>query len=236
MNRVRCLVFNAALGPLDYRVPVGMAVEPGSVVVAPLGPRQIIGVVWEADRLPATEVPENKLRPLLQVLPVPPLPVPLRRLIEWTADYYLAPLAAVARMALSSNAALQGGGTITEYRLTGREPGRITPQRAIALDLLQDQQATIRELSEIAGVSDGVLRGMVNAGLLEAVVVDSDRPYPPADPHFAAPDLSDQQAEVAAKFVDAVKARAFRPFLLDGVTGSGKTETYFEAIATAIEA
>ena len=96
----------------------------------------------------------------------------MRRLIEWTADYYLAPLAAVARMALSSNAALQGGGTVTEYRLTGREPGRITPQRAIALDLLQDQQATIRELSEIAGVSDGVLRGMVNAGLLEAVVVE----------------------------------------------------------------
>ncbi|MCX7285377.1 MAG: primosomal protein N' [Novosphingobium sp.] len=236
MNRVRCLVFNAALGPLDYRVPAGMEVEPGSVVLAPLGPRQIIGVVWEAERLPATEVPENKLRPLLQVLPVPPLPAPLRRLIEWTADYYLAPLAAVARMALSSNAALQGGGTVTEYRLTGREPGRITPQRAIALDLLHDQQATIRELSEIAGVSDGVLRGMVNAGLLEAVVVDSDRPYPPADPHHAAPDLSEQQAEVAARFVDAVKAREFRPFLLDGVTGSGKTETYFEAIATAIAA
>ncbi|OYX92093.1 MAG: hypothetical protein B7Y74_12960, partial [Novosphingobium sp. 35-62-5] len=101
MNRVRCLVFNAALGPLDYRVPAGMDVEPGSVVLAPLGPRQIIGVVWEAERLPATEVPENKLRPLLQVLPVPPLPAPLRRLIEWTADYYLAPLASVARMALS---------------------------------------------------------------------------------------------------------------------------------------
>lgn len=235
MNRVRCLVFNSALGPLDYRVPNGMNVEPGSVVLAPLGPRQIIGVVWEAERLPGTEVPDAKLRPLLQVLPVPPLPAPLRRLIEWTADYYVAPLASVARMALSSTAALQGGGTITEYRLTGREPGRMTPQRLIALDLLQDQQATIRELSEIAGVSDGVLRGMVNAGLLEPVVVDSDRPYPPADPHHAAPDLSDEQAEVAEKFVAAVKACEFRPFLLDGVTGSGKTETYFEAIAAAIE-
>ncbi|MEL0209508.1 MAG: DEAD/DEAH box helicase, partial [Novosphingobium sp.] len=235
MNRVRCLVFNSALGPLDYRVPAGMNVEPGSVVLAPLGPRQIIGVVWEAERLPGTEVPDAKLRPLLQVLPVPPLPAPLRHLIEWTADYYVASLASVARMALSSTAALQGGGTVTEYRLTGREPGRITPQRAIALDLLHDQQATIRELSEIAGVSDGVLRGMVNAGLLEPVVVDSDRPYPPADPHHAAPDLSDEQAEVAAKFVAAVQACEFRPFLLDGVTGSGKTETYFEAIAAAIE-
>lgn len=235
MNRVRCLVFNAALGPLDYRVPDGMAVEPGSVVIAPLGPRQIIGVVWEAERLSGTEVPDSKLRPLLATLPVPPLPAPLRRLIEWCADYYLAPIASVARMALSSTAALRGGGTITEYRLAGRAPtGRITPQRAQALDLLIDQQATIRELAEIAGVSDGVLRGMVNAGLLEPVLVDSDRPYPAPDPRHAVPDLSDQQREAAAKFVAAVEEHAFRPFLLDGVTGSGKTETYFEAIARAI--
>ncbi|WP_225205950.1 primosomal protein N' [Novosphingobium huizhouense] len=236
MNRVRCLVFNAALGALDYRVPEGMAVEPGSVVVAPLGPRQIVGVVWESERLPATEVPEAKLRPLLQVLPVPPIAAPLRRLIEWCADYYVAGLASVARMALSSSAALRGGGTVTEYRLTGHEPARLTPQRAQALDLLNGQQGTIRELAEIAGVSDAVLRGMVNAGILEPVLVDSDRPYPAPDPRHAEPDLSAEQAEAAAKMVAAVEAHHFRPFLLDGVTGSGKTETYSEAIAAAIAA
>lgn len=63
MNRARLLVFNAALGPLDYRVPEGMAVEPGSVVIAPLGPRQILGIVWEPERLPASEVPDARLRP-----------------------------------------------------------------------------------------------------------------------------------------------------------------------------
>ena len=65
MNRARLLVLNAPLGVLDYRVPQGMTVEPGSVVVAPLGPRQIVGVVWEPERLPGAEVPEEKLRPLL---------------------------------------------------------------------------------------------------------------------------------------------------------------------------
>ncbi len=235
MNRVRCLVFNAALGPLDYRVPEGMTVEPGSVVVCPLGPRQIIGIVWDAERLPGAEVPANKLRPLLQVLPVPPLPAPLRRLIEWTADYYLASHASVARMALSSNGALRGGSTVTEYRLTDKEPCRLTPQRAKAIEALDGQQATIRELAATAGVSDAVLRGMVNAGLLEAVLVDSDRPYPAADPAHAVPDLSTDQSEVAARFVASVHAHEFQPYLLDGVTGSGKTEVYFEAVAAAIE-
>ena len=171
MRRVRLLVFNAALGPLDYRVPEGMAVELGSLVVAPLGPRQVLGVVWEPERLPAAEVPDARLRPLLEALPVPPLSAPLRRLIEWTADYYCAALASVARMALGSLAALRGGGTTTEYRLTGEVPTRLTPQRAAAIDALHGEQASLRELAERAGVSEGVLRGLVGAGALEPVTL-----------------------------------------------------------------
>src|ERR1043166_7386624 len=140
MNRVRLLVLNAALGPLDYRAPEHLSVEPGSVVVAPLGPRQIVGIVWEPERLATTEVGDARLRPLLEVLPVPPLQAPLRRLIEWTADYYVAPLAAVARMALASGAALRGGGTLTEYRLTELRTARLSPQRAQALAALAGEQ------------------------------------------------------------------------------------------------
>lgn len=234
MNRVRLLVLNAALGPLDYRVPDDLHVEPGSVVVAPLGPRQVLGIAWESERLPGTEVPDARLRPILDVLPVPPLPAPLRRLIEWTADYYCAAMASVARMSLSSSAALRGGGTITEYRLTGVMPSRLTPQRDAAISALDGEQGTIRELADLAGVSEAVLRGLVNAGVMEPVVVDIDRAYPPADPDHAVPTLSDLQTGVADRFVDAVKARKFAPFLLDGVTGSGKTETYFEAVAEAL--
>jgi primosomal protein N' (replication factor Y) len=236
MQRVRLLVLNAALGPLDYRVPPHLAVEPGSVVVAPLGPRQIVGIVWEPDRLPAEAVDDVRLRPLLEVLPVPPIQAPLRRLIEWTADYYVAPLAAVARMALASSAALRGGGTVTEYRLTGERPARLTPQRALAAERLAGHQATIRELAALAQVSEGVLRGMVHAGMLEALSVDIERPYPAPDPDFDAPTLNEGQQRVADRLAAAVDERAFRPFLLDGVTGSGKTEVYCEAIAAALRA
>ena len=234
MNRARLLIFNAALGPLDYRVPEGMAVVPGQVVAAPLGPRQIVGIVWEAERLPSEPVPDARLRPLLAVLPVPPLRAELRRLLEWTADYYCAPLAAVARMVLASGGALRGPSTTTEYRLTGAEPTRMTPQRAAAMAALVGEQATIRELSALSKVSEGVLRGLVSEGVLEPVVVDCDRPYRPADPDFAQPTLAPEQQEAADRLVEAVGAKQFAPFLLDGVTGSGKTETYFEAVAEAL--
>ena len=80
MNRARVVTLNAALGPLDYRVPDGMHVEPGSLVIAPLGPRQLIGVVWEPERLPTEEVGDNRLRNLVHVYDIPPIAAPLRRL------------------------------------------------------------------------------------------------------------------------------------------------------------
>src|SRR5438046_5127665 len=154
MNRARVVTLNAALGPLDYRVPEGMHVEPGAIVVAPLGPRQLLGVAWEAERLPTTEVPDTRLRPLAGTLDLRPIAAPLRRLAEWTADYYLAPLASVLRMVLPSSAALEGPRQLTEYKLTGLMPERLTPQREKAVAALEGRQGTIRELADHAGVSD----------------------------------------------------------------------------------
>ena len=233
--RARVLLLNSALGPLDYRIDPGQAVVPGSIVLAPLGPRQLTGVVWEAERMPSDmEVGDNRLRPLAAIYDLPPLKASLRRLIEWTAQYYMAPPAAVLRMTLASASALDGSPVVTEYRATGHVPPRLTAQRAQALDRIGSAQGLIRELAARADVSDAVIRGLVKAGAIEAVTVQADDPYPRPDPGFGPPALSADQQAVSTRLADAVIARAAQPFLLDGVTGSGKTEVYFEAVAQAI--
>jgi primosomal protein N' (replication factor Y) len=234
MSRARVVLLNQALGPLDYRVPRGMEVEPGTIVLAPLGPRQLTGVAWEPDRLEADEVGDNRLRPLLGTYDLPPLAEPLRRLIEWTADYYLAPIAAVLRMTLASASALEGGRTITEYRATGRVPDRLTPQRAQALERIGERQGLVRELALAADVSDGVIRGLVKSGAIEAVEVSVDDPFAEPDPDHFRPRLEPAQQAAAREFILAVEQADFAPFLLDGVTGSGKTEVYFESVAESV--
>jgi primosomal protein N' (replication factor Y) len=234
MARIRILHTNPALGPLDYRVPHGMDVALGSIVRVPLGPREMVGVVWEEAALPTETVGDNRLRNILEVYDVPPLGAPLRRLIEWTADYYLAPPQSVLRMALSSAAALEGARTVTEYRLSGRQLDRMTPQRAQAVDRIGNRQGLIRELAELADVSEAVIRGLVKAGVLEGVEVALDAPFAAPDPDHAPPQLSAEQQAAADDLVGLVTAHDFAPVLLNGVTGSGKTEVYFEAVAQAL--
>jgi primosomal protein N' (replication factor Y) len=136
-------------------------------------------------------------------------------------------------MVLPSSAALDGPRQLTEYRPTGLVPDRLTPQREKALAAIANRQGTVRELADQAEVSDAVMRGLVNAGALEAVAVTADRALACPDPDFAPPNLNQDQQQAAGSLSAAI-GRGFDPVLLDGVTGSGKTEVYFEAIAECV--
>ena len=236
LHRVRVLVLQHGLGALDYAVPDGMMLSPGDIVRVPLGPRQITGVVWEAGVLAARDVPDAKMRAVVACHDVPPVTAPLRRLIDWVAGYYLSPPTSVLRMALSVPSALDGARELIEYRPTGSVPARMTAARAAALERLATAHGSVRELAALAQVSNGIVRGLIAAGALAAVSVSADVPPPLPDPDFAAPALGPEQAAAAAALTAAVDAHAFAPIVLDGVTGSGKTEVYFEAVAAALKA
>ncbi len=218
-------------GCYDYR---GEDVAPGDFVVVPLGKREQIGVVWG----PGTgEIPEARLKTVIAKLDLPPLPEVCRRFIDRVAAYILAPPGAVLRMAMSVSAALEPPRTLSAWRPASELPGeaKLTPARRRVIAVLADGPARpTAELAREAGVGAGVVKSMAVAGLLEAV----ELPPPPAfalpDGERAGPDLSPDQRAAAEALIG--RAGEGGVTLLDGVTGAGKTEVYFESVAATLRA
>jgi primosomal protein N' (replication factor Y) len=216
--------------PFDYELPEGMTAPPGSFVVVPLGPREMIGVVW-AER----DVPSNrKLKSVIEAIaPAPPLPLAMRAFIERAAKYVCAPAGNLLAMAMRSREALEAPPVETLVVATGETPERMTPARQ---KVLAEAGAPLAqaELARAAGVSSGVVKGLIDSGALAHVERTLDPPFDVPDPDRPARDLTEEQRIAAEVLRGQVREHAFRTALLDGVTGSGKTEVYFEAIAEAL--
>jgi primosomal protein N' (replication factor Y) len=227
--------------PLSYSVPEGMALAPGDWVEVPLGKRTLLGVVWDAeDEDTLSDSARAKLKPVTVQVPGPRMREPLRRLIDWLAAYTLSSHGAVLRMAVHLPAINQQDAPRIAYLRadigTGVNPPdvRVTAARQRVLDVALTPMSG-RDLAEAAGTSTAVLRAMADAGLLRRVTLEPAKP-PAPNPDLPGPDLSPEQHEAAVSLSTAVTAHQFQVSLIDGVTGSGKTEVYFEAIATALRA
>ena len=218
----------------DYRVPEGLEVAPGAIVEVPLGQRQVVGVVWgEA----AGSIAPARLKDIAAVRAVPPLPATLRALIDWVADYTLASRGAVLRMALSVPDALDAPAVKLGYTLGPTPPAKLTASRARVLAALDNKPPmSAVDLVHAAGVGIGVVKSLAKAGaLIEAPLHRTTPPQAP-DPNHPGPTLSPDQFEASSDLAAKVRTGGFSVTLLDGVTGSGKTEVYFEAIAAALRA
>jgi primosomal protein N' (replication factor Y) len=231
-RRVPVLLPYPFAGPFDYAVPAEISPQPGDLVLVPLNRRAEIGVVWDGGGDPG--LPDARLKPVSALIEGPPMRADLRRLVDWIASYTLAPPGEVLAMALRTNA-LRPEPVPMGWRVADPLPQpRLTPARARVLDVLQAGPRAAAELARAADVSPGVLRGMADAGLLLPVTLAPRPPFERPDPDRTGPTLGADQQAAAAALRESVEARSFAVTLLDGVTGSGKTEVYLEAIAAAL--
>ncbi len=222
----------------DYVVPAGLEIEPGDFVVVPFGPQTRIGLVWDqpvGDQ--GKPVDEKKLKAIIERMDVPGLPATSLRFAEWVARYTLAPLGMVVRMMMSAQAAFEPAKPrLGVARVEGAaEPPRMTPARKRALDIAADGLIRAKSaLASEAACSTGVIDGLIEAGCLVEVVIP-ERRFPRPDPAHAIVTFTEAQQEAVETLSAAVEAGTFSVSLLDGVTGSGKTEVYFEAVARTLE-
>lgn len=218
---------------LDYKAPEGGCM-PGAFVEVPLGPRKVLGVVWGAGK---GDYDRSKIRSIYRVLDVAPMREEMQVFLQRAADYTLTPMSAMLRLATRAPGLSDPPSMQKIYRSGGREPDRMTDARGRVLDVLDEYGGlafTLKELAEMAGVTTSVVKGLVKQGAVLEEDRPRDLPFMRMDPDHAGKELTEDQEEAATALRDAIQSGNYGTTLLRGVTGSGKTEVYLEAVAECL--
>lgn len=220
---------------LDYKAPEG-GCHLGAFVEVPLGPRKVIGCVWGPGQ---GDYDYAKIRSVIRVLDAAPMRLEMRDFLQKAAAYTLTPMPAMLRLATRAPGLGDPPSMRKVYRRGARDPDRMTDARRRVLDFLAnygDLSFTLKELSELAGVTPSVIKGLVTHKAIHEEDSPRDLPFAPLDPNLPSKKLTPDQAEAANKLSIQVSAGDYGTTLLRGVTGSGKTEVYLEAVAATLRA
>ena len=218
---------------LDYKAPEGGCFL-GAFVEVPLGPRKVLGVVWGAGR---GDFDRSKIRSVIRVLDVAPMREEMRLFLQRAADYTLTPMPAMLRLATRAPGLGDPLSMRKIYRLGSGTPDRMTDARTRVLEVLREYGGlafTLKELAEMAGVTSSVVKGLVKQGAVREEDSPRDLPYPTLDPDRPGKALTPDQTAAADTLRAALRSGTYGTTLLKGVTGSGKTEVYLEAVAEAL--